>query len=263
VKRLTAAVLVLGVALPAAGQMSDGQHAAYRALIYTPVAGLPPLPPSIESLGRQGASRTAFTARVAHLSREQGLSLNTAGMSVDLPVNRWRLGGTFAYVLASCGQLWEDDSDCGNDFMVGGSARTTITTKPLGASAGRRTARSSDPTLVVGFEGSAGFSPRKGEQAMAIAVGLPTAIVMPTGTTRIMPFLTPGISYGRMGRTAYDEEETPTSYGSMMFLIGGGVGIQFGRSGLGTTVGFQKVLNGEGGSVQLGLGMTWQGLAVR
>ena len=261
-KRLTTAVLVLAIALPAAGQTAN-QHAAYRALIYTPVAGLPPLPPSIGSLGSRGATRTMFTGRVSHLSRVDGLSLNTAGVSVELPVNRWRLGGTFAYVSASCGTVWEGDTDCSGDIMLGGSARTTLTTKPLGASAGKRTARSTDATLVVGFDGSAGFSPRQGEQAMAIAVGLPVAINMPSGNTRIVPFLTPGVGYGRMGKTEYDEDELPTSHSSMMFLIGGGLGLQFGRSGLGTTLGFQKVLNGEGGAVQLGIGMTWQGLAVR
>jgi hypothetical protein len=79
---------------------------------------------------------------------------------------------------------------------------------------------------------------------------------------RIMPFITPGLGYGRMGHTVYDDEP-PTSYGTYTFLVGGGVGLQFGRSGLGTSLSFQKVLNGEGSATQLGIGMTWQGLTAR
>ncbi len=264
-KHLTTAALVCAIALPAAGQ-TNAQHAAYRAMIYTPVAGLPPLPPSLESLGRRGTSRVTLSGRVGHLSREGGLSIKTLGLGVEIPAERWRLGATFAYLAASCGEDWEGDSDCSGDIMLGASARRTLTSKPLGDGVAtekrRRASSSSDATLVVGFEGTGGFSPRQGEQAMAVSLGLPTAIVFQNGSTRITPFLTPGIGYGRMGHTAYEPDDVVRTYSSYTFLIGGGIGLQFGRSGLGTTLGFQKVFNGEG-AMQLGVGMTWQGLTTR
>jgi hypothetical protein len=42
-------------------------------------------------------------------------------------------------------------------------------------------------------------------------------------------------------------------------MLGGGFGLEFGSSGLGATVGFQRVLKSSGGTTQLGLGLTWQG----
>jgi len=56
--------------------------------------------------------------------------------------------------------------------------------------------------FVVGFEGSAGYSPKQGESAIAVAAGLPSGIVLQSGNMRITPFLTPGIGYGRLGSVA-------------------------------------------------------------
>lgn len=258
---LLAAVALLD-ALPAAAQTVD-QHAAYRAMIYTPIAGLPPLPPNMEPLGRSTASRTTLQGRVGHMSRDGGLSINTVGLGVELPVQRWQLGGTFAYLSTSCGAEWDGDSDCSSDIMLGASARRTLTSKSLGQrpTKARRAKQSNDGTLVVGFEGSAGFAPHQGEQAMAVAVGLPTGIALQNGDVRIMPFVTPGLGYGRMGHTEYDD--VARSYGAFSFLVGGGLTLQFDRSGLGASLGFQKVLQGQGSATQLGISMSWQGLASR
>lgn len=98
---------------------------------------------------------------------------------------------------------------------------------------------------------------------MSAAIGFPTAVVLHSGDVRIMPFLAPGIGYGRLSSVAYFEDERPTSHGTHLFLLGGGVGLQFGRSGLGATLGFQRVIKSEGGGTQLGINMTWHGLTTR
>ncbi|MFN8572169.1 MAG: hypothetical protein U0132_08935 [Gemmatimonadaceae bacterium] len=262
---LRAAPLVLAVAIaaPAFAQTSVQQQSAYRALIYTPVGGLAPLPPSGDTSSRR-PGRILFQGRMGHMSRRGGLSLTSVGLGVEAVRGRWNLGGSFAYLSASCGLEWEGDSDCSGDVMFGASARTTLLVRPLDGSApatrGRRAA-SNGSEFVLGLDGSGGYSPRQGEQALAGALATPLGVRVRNGTTVLMPFLSPGIGYGRMGHTSYDGE-LATSYGGMAFMIGGGLGVEFRRSGLGANVGFQRVLKGEGGGTQLGIGMTWQGAPV-
>jgi hypothetical protein len=255
---LVACALALA-ARPASAQ-SPGQQAAYVALIYTPVAGLPPLPPVTDTTGRGGVS---LLGRLGHTSRDGGaLTLTSYGIGVEVPHGRMKFGATLAYLTASCGFDWQGSDQCAGDIMLGGNVRTLITSRPLDANQPKRKGATAGNagTLVVGFEGSLGYSPRQGETAMGGAVSFPTGIALQSGTLRIMPFLTPGVAYGRLGSVAMEDDEVPTSYGAITFLIGGGLGLQFGSSGIGANVGFQRVLKGYGGATQLGIGMTWQGL---
>jgi len=264
-RRALMAVAALGVAAHAATAQSSDQQSAYVALIYTPVAGLPPLPPVTDSLGKSGVS---LLGRVGHTSRDGGaLTLTSYALGVEIPRGRMRLGATLGYLSASCGFEWQGSNDCAGDIMIGGSARGLITSMPLGQSEapsnGKKAASSSSNQgkLIVGFDGAVGYSPRQGETAMAAAANMPTGLALQSGSVRIMPFLTPGVAYGRLGNIAYEgEDEAPTSHGAITFVIGGGVGLQFGTSGIGANVGFQRVLKGYGGATQLGVGMTWNGV---
>lgn len=260
-----ASIALFGAAVqPAAAQSADEQS-AYVALIYTPVAGLPPLPPLTDSLGRAPGAGVTLLGRLGHMSRRGGLSITTYGLGVEVPKGRTRLGATLAYLSASCGLEWAGATDCDGDIMLGGSVRTQLSDRPLGETEpprkGRRAAaRTNQSRLVVGLDGSVGYSPRQGENAMALAASVPTALVLQSGTVRIMPFITPGLGYGRLGHVQYFEDEAPTAHGAIALMIGGGLGLGFGTSGLGANVGFQRVLKGSGGTTQLGLGVTWRGL---
>ena len=264
-ERLTMVGLAVGALVIAArvgaAQTDPDHQSAYRALIYTPVAGLPPLPPNADSLGNK--SGISLIGRLGHMTRNGGLSLTSYGVGVEVPKGRTRLGATIAYMSASCGWEWEGSTDCAGDIMLGGNMRTWITTRPLNGSEppqkGKRSA-SNESKLLVGFEGSAGYSPRQGRSALAVAAELPTALALQSGTVRIMPFITPGIGYGRLGNVSYSDDEPLTSHGAIVPMIGGGLGLEFGTSGVGANVGFQRVLKGEGGTKQLGIGMTWNGL---
>jgi hypothetical protein len=251
------------LAVPALSQSANAnEQSAYVALYYTPVAGLPPLAPSTDTSNRRLGSGLVMQGRVGEMSRRYGLSLKTMGVGIELPVGHWSLGGTLAYLSASCGPEWAGDNDCAGDIMIGGSARRTLLTRPLGdapAVKGKRAAQSNEQFLV-GFEGSAGFSPRQGEQALAISAGLPLALAFRNGDLRIVPFITPGLGYGRLGHALFETDDFATSHGSLAPMVGGGIGLEFGRSGLGATLGFQKVFKSDGGTTQLGLGMTWQGV---
>ena len=247
-----------GIARSASAQSAD-QQAAYVALIYTPVAGLPPLPPATDTSSRGGVS---LLGRLGHTSRDGGALTHTSyGIGVEVPHGRMKFGATLAYLSASCGFDWQGSDQCAGDIMLGGNVRTLITSRPINGSEPPRkgSTAGSDGRLVVGFEGSLGYSPRQGETAMGGAASLPTGLALQSGTLRIMPFLTPGIAYGRLGSVAIEEDEAPTSHGAITFMIGGGLALQFGSSGIGANVGFQRVLKGYGGATQLGIGMTWQG----
>jgi hypothetical protein len=260
--------LVHSLSLPAAAQSYD-ELAGYSALIYTPVGALAPLPPSHRAETGRSGSRMLIQGRWGRLSPDAGLSNNTLGVGVDLPRGRWTLGGTLGYLSVSCTDDWEDFSDCDSDIMLGGSARTTLTTRPLGdgapagASRGRAASASTGRSIVVGFEGSAGFSPRQGEHAVALAASLPSGIVLDQGNIRVLPFLSPGLGYGRLGHAKFDEDDVSTSFASTLFLIGGGVGFEFPSSGFGAIVGFQKILRSGGGGTALGLTMNWSGSSAR
>ena len=262
--RLASGLVVLAVATRVASAQSPNEQSAYVALSYTTVGGLPPLPPSTDSLGVRGGSGFVLHGRLGHMSRQGGLSLNAYGVGVEFPVGRVNVGGTLAYMSASCGELWAGDTDCAGDVMVGGTVRTTLATKVLTGSApppkrSRGARAANQNTLLVGFDGSLGFSPRQGEQALAIAGGVPTAIVLTRGSVRILPFITPGLGYGRLGNVSYFEDEPPKAHGAVAFMLGGGLGVEFGTSGVGASVSFQRVFKSSGGATQLGLGMTWRG----
>jgi hypothetical protein len=266
-RRLAVIALALGplvVTARAASAQSAGEQSAYVALIYTPVSGLPPLPPVTDSLGRKDG--ITLLGRLGHTSRDGGaLTLTTYAFGVEVPRGRLRLGATLGYLSASCGFEWQGDDECAGDIMIGGSVRSWITSRSLDGGEppkrGKGASSSSAGKLVVGFDGNVGYSPRQGETALAIGASVPTALALQSGTVRITPFLAPGVAYGRLGRVAYEEDDgVPTSHGAITFVIGGGVGLQFGTSGIGANVGFQRVLKSAGGATQLGIGMTWRGL---
>lgn len=260
--RLGTLVTACTIAVNASIAQTADEQSAYRALIYTPVAGLPSLPPLSEPLGSTGSGVTLH-GRVGHMTRRGGLSLTTYGAGVEVPKGRFRLGGTLGYVSATCGGDWVGDTDCNGDVMLAGSVRTLLASKPLdettrppkGSRSARASQASSRTALLVGFDGSVGYSPRQGQSAMAIAAGLPTALRFTNGDVQIMPFLTPALAYGRMGSMSFDDE-TPTAYGSLVMMIGGGLGLQFGKSGVGASASFERVLKSDGGTTQFGVGLT-------
>jgi len=265
IARLALCAAAIGIGAPAAAQ-SNAEVAGYLALSYTPVGALAPLPPSLGTGTTSTGSRYVLQGRWGRLSPATGLSNNTIGAGVEFPAGRWRVGGTLAYLSVSCTEDWEDFSDCDSDIMLGGSARTTLLTRPLDGRApavkrnGRRAAGApSEKTFVLGFDGSLGFSPRQGEQATALAVGIPAGIAFESGNVRILPFLSPAFGYGRLGSTSFEEDEPSTTYSSTMMMIGGGVDFQFRQSGLGATIGFQKIMKTGGGGTALGLTMSWNG----
>ena len=74
-----ATLAALGIAANAVAAQSADQQSAYVALSYTPVGGLPPLPP-VGSLGGKAATEMSLVGRLGHISRDGGLSLTSYGV---------------------------------------------------------------------------------------------------------------------------------------------------------------------------------------
>lgn len=261
-RRGPVATAALALAASVAPAQSPAEQSAYVALSYTTVAGLPPLPPTTDSLGWKDGGGLVLHGRLGHMSRSGGLSLRAYGVGVEFPVGRASVGGTLAYLSANCGELWAGDTDCQGDVMVGGTMRMPLASRRLGPpapKAKRGAPPANESSLLFALDGSVGYSPRQGEQALAFAAGIPTAVVLRRGDVRILPFITPSLGYGRLGNVSYFEDEAPRAHGAMKFMIGGGIGLEFGSSGIGASAGFQRVLKSSGGATQLGLGMTWRG----
>ena len=129
-RAVVAVAALCAAAAPAAAQSADEQS-AYVALLYTPVGGLPPLPPVSDSLARK--SGVSLLGRLGHTSRDGGaLSLTTYAFGVEVPHGRMRFGATLGYLTASCGADWQGDDECAGDIMIGGSVRSMITNRSLG-----------------------------------------------------------------------------------------------------------------------------------
>lgn len=248
----------LALAAPASAQSADEQ-AAYVALIYTTVGGLSPLPPGRDTAAARGRSNLVWQGRLGRFTREGGLSATTFAVGAEWPRGRWRFGGTLALGSVTCSAAWEGDPDCAGDFMLGGTARTTFVRRALDGGDARKQRASNGSTLLVGFDGSVGMSPRNGEQALALAAAVPVAIEFQGSDLRITPFLTPGLGFGRLGSVEYEDDEAPTAHGTVLMMMGGGIGFEFARSGIGASLGFQKVLKSDAGATTIGLALTWQG----
>src|SRR5690349_12003161 len=128
---MLALAALCAVAATAAAQSAEEQS-AHVALLYTPVGGLPPLPPVSDSLTRK--SGVSLLGRLGHTSRGEGaLTLTSYALSVEVPRGRMRLGATLGYLSASCGAEWQGgDDDCAGDIMIGGSVRSMIANRSLG-----------------------------------------------------------------------------------------------------------------------------------
>jgi hypothetical protein len=221
-------VLMFIAGRPVRGQ-SANEQSAYVALYYTPVAGLPPLAPSIDTSSRRSGSAFVLQGRMGEMSRRNGLDLKTMGVGVEVPRGHWNFGGTLAYIAATCGPEWADDSDCAGDIMLGATVRRTLLSRPLGDNPapikGKRSSQSSnDERLLVGFEGSAGFSPRQGEQALALAASVPVAIAIRNGDLRILPF---DAGHWLWSSRRLYEGMISDVHGSLAPMVGGGLELQF------------------------------------
>ena len=217
----TPLLVLMVVASPTRGSAQDvGDVAAYAALIFTPVGGFVPLPPTAG-----GARGSAFVLRYGNLDAGDG-SLHNFSLGGDFAMARGRLGLTLGGTTCD---------GCDGNFLAGLDYTGLLTQN----------------VLSVAVRPALGFSkPSDGDgSALSLGVSLPVGVELSGATGPIfVPYIVPGVGYGRVSGNGESESGTrPT--------LGGGLSIAGRQANFAVHLGFQKVFI-EDGDMTLGLGMS-------
>ena len=220
---IAATLLVLtAVARPTTASAQDiDDIAAFAALTFTPTGGLVPLAPPIPGRG------SAFLLRYGMLDfGNGGPTLNNFVVGGDFALSNGRFGAALGY--STC------DGCEGN--ITGSMDYTASLTQGKAMVAVRPAFGFSKPT-----EGSG--------SALSLAVSLPLGVDLSDGNgPHLIPYLVPGIGYGRI--SGDDDSESGTRP-----MLGGGFAITGRQSGLGVHFGFNKTFV-EGGETTFGIGLS-------
>ena len=243
------ACLVLGTR---AGAQSAGDIAAFNALTFTPVGGLPPIMTSTIAADVQRSAQ--FSIRYGYTSGGPrdvlfgNGDLNAFGFSGVFPMG---LGST---VTLTGGVASPECGNCDPGLMLGIGGDMRLTTMPMGPD--REAAR-----LTISLNGEFGFGKPKlpfdiVSSVWSGAVGLPIGLVSGgrNAGMRIVPFITPAFGFGNVDFT---DDEFDSESGSR-FMLGGGVGVYNRTSSVVLNLGFQYVAIDHGGT-QIGLALTLGG----
>jgi hypothetical protein len=209
---------------PTSGAAQDlNDIAAWAALTFTPTGGLVPLAPPIAGQG------SAFVLRYGNIDLGLDNTLHNVSLGGDFALKNGRLGLTLGATKPTCDGC-HDSIFAGMDYTA-----MLVQTKTL-----------------VGVRPSIGFSkPTEGDgSALSLAVSLPMGVEL-SGTQGpiFVPYLSPGIGYGRVS----DDEESESGTRPM---LGGGLSISGRQSGFAVHVGFQKTFI-EDGETLFGLGLSF------
>lgn len=235
-RKILASLAVTALVLaPAQVQAQDedlGKAAAYAALLFTPIGGLAP----IATPAMMGAQQTGF-----------GYSFRYGKITGEDMPNNFGVGATYGHTAGTfgvtAGYLSSGVDGVDGHLMLGGNYARTLTNVALSARS----------ALNIGLDVGLGWASREeaGEDATFLAgsIGVPVSTVAGSGSWRFVPYVQPGLGWGRI--SAADESESGTQ-----FMVGAGLGIMDGTRGLGFNVGLQKVFQDDGENV-IGVGFSW------
>jgi hypothetical protein len=239
-------VALVSLAGSAAAAQSVSEIAAFNALMFTPIGGLPPIMTSSISADVQRSAQLAFRyGYISGNSRDAlfGGDLNSFGISGLFPMG---VGSTFS-LTGGVSSPQCDECDASLMLSVGGDMR--LTSMPMGTE--RDAAR-----LTISLNGEFGFGKPKVPLGIVSsvwsgAVGLPIGLVSGGGSAgmRIVPFITPAFGFGNVDFRGDIETESGSR-----FMLGGGVGIYNRTSSVALNVGFQYIPIDNGGT-QIGLAL--------
>ena len=220
---IAASLLALtAVARPTTASAQDFDDiAAFAALTFTPTGGLVPLPPPIPGRG------SAFLLRYGMLDFSSGgPTLNNFVAGGDFALSNGRFGAALGY--STC-------DGCDGNIMASMDYTASLT----------------QGKAMVAVRPAIGFAkPTEGSgSALSLAVSLPLGVDLSAGDgPHLIPYLVPGIGYGRI--SGDDESESGTRP-----MLGGGFAITSRKSGLGIHFGFSKTFV-EDGETTFGLGLS-------
>lgn len=233
-RKVLASLAVTALVLaPAQVQAQDeGDVAAYAALLFTPVGGLAP----IATPAMMGADQVGlgYSFRYGKITGDDAPNNFGAGVSYGHNV------GTFGI---TAGYLSPAQDGVDGHLMLGGNYSRNLTNVAMSANA----------ALNIGLDVGLGWASREegGIDATMLAgqLGVPVSTVAGSGSWRFVPYVQPGLGWGRI--SADDASESGTQ-----FMVAAGLGIMDGTRGLGFNVGFQKIFQDDGENV-IGLGFSW------
>ena len=245
------------------------ETAAFLALSITPVGAFPDI--IVPASSRR--QPIGFRFHFGNLDEEGDISRRSFGAGIDIPAGTATLGFTLGVQDFVCPD--EEDFgggvtvsyDCAKALMGGASFGMPLVTNVLGAQGS---------SLALGLQGTIGYG--TGEEVLgatvsdptftesfsvsvsglSVTLGVPISVVAKSGGISVVPHITPRFGWGRAtmklftGDPTMDEEDTESG---TRFMLGGGVGVLL-ESGLGFTLGFQKIFI-EDGSATIGLGVSW------
>ena len=234
---LAAPALLLVAANAPAQSFSD--VAAYRALMRTAVAGLPPIATSTILGEHQNGAE--FSVRYG----------SVAGGELTGSFNNFVATALLSGGGASSASLTAGISAPGRGasaLVLGIGGDTRLTDLPMSDSR-------NSTLLRVGLSGEFGLSKPSNATLLAGSVGLPLSLVSRgggPGDLRIVPFLTPAFGFGDFNPDNGD------SGSGMKFMLGGGAGIYNRSSSVALNIAFQHIFV-DGGQTEFGLGLVLGG----
>ena len=234
---------------------NESAQAAYFALSNTPLGGVPSV---ISRALLARPARMSFRTHAGFTDEEGELSRRLLALGLDIPVASGSVGLSAGISDFVCDfsefEAFGFGGDCGSMY----TAATTLTV-PLISSA-----KGANGHLVLGFDAGLAyatgndilkltFSDFGGSQTitadgqgLAASMGIPIAFVSRGGGIAFAPHLAPRVGYGRATQTVTSTDDTGNSTtdkateSGAIFMLGGGVSVEFERSGVAVDLGFQK-----------------------
>ena len=223
------------ICAPVSRLIAQSQSAAvgYLALVSTPTAGVTPV--AKQWMLADPAPGIGIETQWGHVSANGG-SINTftAGVTMPLAAGHADVGISGGYLKPSC-----DAGSCSGYAVASAVVEGRVLQTHTNAA-----------TFTVGLSGRVGFAKPSDATVWSAAASLPLSLAMgsPKGV-QFVPFVSPGFGWGHMSSGSDSQSGT-------RFMLGGGVGVMSATSGIGSTVGAQKVLI-QGGKIVFGAGLTW------
>ena len=230
--RCLAALLVCAPSSIALGQ-SDGSSTGYLALVTTPTAALSPV--AKQWMLPDPAQGFGIETQWGHVSGNGG-SINTftSGINLPLAAGRADVGFSAGTLRVSC-----DAGDCGDYFVASSVIEGRVLQSQMGGA-----------SFALGLSGRLGFAKPSDATVWSAAASVPLSLAVNIQPEfQFVTFVAPGFGWGHISEGSGSQSGT-------RFMLGGGVGVISSTSGVGLTIGVQKVFI-SGGKLVVGAGLTW------
>ena len=213
----------------------ESDSTAYRALTESPLHGFSPvLGPSLVPRPRSGVG---LDGRYGFMSFRSDDFIHNFGVGVDLPVAAGRLEITAGYYGPTCPL-----NDCPGHFITSAEFEQGLTSVALGRP-------DQSGSLNFGIRVGIGLGAPDNATLFSGILSLPVALVPHTQSSKIFPFLAPGIGVGLIdSKTGMDAGMLPT--------FSAGVGLLAIDERIGALAGINRAFL-KGGNWLAGVSLTW------